>query len=931
MSTTQYTQPDDINDITASVRRHHTISAVNRAHRTQARTSISVIENEEDEIVGDDWSGGVGAVGEGKGLHRQSSLPSRHSGHRGHHHGGSSGSATPSRQAVNSLSVIAAEHGPDGEDGEDEWWERQMRGLRGDASDQFSRNVPLHAPGFDPLAHGSSSLHTASQQISHEPLHSRSYSQSSHSSSIAAMEPSSPPIPNDLSGAGGVRRHQSLTHGHHTTHETGARSLMRSATHGKTKYSRRAQAPESQAPDVPPVPDQYSSQPAEGHDANRASPGSGGSPGSGLGHQWGPPSSSSSPSVGGAGGVAWSSTQQQADDLAESLAALDVGNNNGLSGQMRYANQTGNYYPTGLYGPSASLAQPNPNPNHMRKLTPPPSQAPRFRSPSPRHNQQEQLYASGAASPGLLNTGTFSSSGQPNSATGRSPIHKLSLVTNIHQSQGQGQPDQGPVSAAAYVPPPGGGLPLGERLGGHSSQEQNGDPNATPIGSGSGGREKSLTATGISWDEKHRIAGTRGGDNGGASGVGPQQTANAANFFLNPALFSTFDPSLQQQLIQHFQNQGLGGSGPGGGTALPQQTNIQQQQQFGGAQMPSNQQLMQLMQQQQMLQQQMIQQQQLYQPPPHGQYAMAQHHGVPSRLNTQLATNQLMGSSGNSTPGNGENPDGSLISPVDLPTLIANKGYNPSTFDTTPQFARYFVIKSYTEDDVHKSIKYEIWSSTDPGNKRLDKAFKETNGRGPIYLFFSVNASGHFCGMAEMLTPVDYTRSSTVWAQDKWKGVFKVKWIFIKDIPNGILRHIRLTNTQEQKAVTNSRDTQELLPDAGHEMLRICLTHTSRTSLLQDFLYYEVQSLQKTLQPGTGTPGLPPSSPQPQQQQPFQPSPGMPTAGQFTQYPNQIQNHSYGIYPFNQNQPQQGRQPGMASPPPRMPSAQGFTTGGPQN
>ena len=50
------------------------------------------------------------------------------------------------------------------------------------------------------------------------------------------------------------------------------------------------------------------------------------------------------------------------------------------------------------------------------------------------------------------------------------------------------------------------------------------------------------------------------------------------------------------------------------------------------------------------------------------------------------------------------------------------------------------MIKSYTEDDVQKSLKYEIWSSTDPGNKRLDKAFKETAGRGPIYLFFSVNA-----------------------------------------------------------------------------------------------------------------------------------------------------------------------------------------------
>ncbi|OCH86889.1 YTH-domain-containing protein [Obba rivulosa] len=188
---------------------------------------------------------------------------------------------------------------------------------------------------------------------------------------------------------------------------------------------------------------------------------------------------------------------------------------------------------------------------------------------------------------------------------------------------------------------------------------------------------------------------------------------------------------------------------------------------------------------------------------------------------------------------------GPVTSPIDVPTLIATKGYNPVDFDTRPLFARYFVIKSYTEDDVHKSLKYEIWSSTDPGNKRLDKAFKETAGRGPIYLFFSVNASGHFCGMAEMLTPVDYTRSSTVWASDKWKGVFKVRWIFVRDIPNAGLRHIRLNNTQERKPVTNSRDTQELLPDAGQEMLRIFHTHPARTSLLQDFAFYELQAMQR--------------------------------------------------------------------------------------
>lgn len=104
---------------------------------------------------------------------------------------------------------------------------------------------------------------------------------------------------------------------------------------------------------------------------------------------------------------------------------------------------------------------------------------------------------------------------------------------------------------------------------------------------------------------------------------------------------------------------------------------------------------------------------------------------------------------------------------------------------------------------------------------------------------------------------VDHSRSSTVWASDKWKGVFKVKWIFVRDIPNATLRHIKLkyvtrtftgpgvhcflSNTQERKPVTNSRDTQELLPDAGQEMLRIFHTHPSRTSLLQDYAFYEVR------------------------------------------------------------------------------------------
>ena len=62
-------------------------------------------------------------------------------------------------------------------------------------------------------------------------------------------------------------------------------------------------------------------------------------------------------------------------------------------------------------------------------------------------------------------------------------------------------------------------------------------------------------------------------------------------------------------------------------------------------------------------------------------------------------------------------------------------------FATDYKDAKFFVIKSYSEDNVHKSIKYGVWASTPNGNKKLDAAYreaKENHGTCPIFLLFSV-------------------------------------------------------------------------------------------------------------------------------------------------------------------------------------------------
>ncbi|XP_041069405.1 YTH domain-containing family protein 2 isoform X3 [Carcharodon carcharias] len=173
-----------------------------------------------------------------------------------------------------------------------------------------------------------------------------------------------------------------------------------------------------------------------------------------------------------------------------------------------------------------------------------------------------------------------------------------------------------------------------------------------------------------------------------------------------------------------------------------------------------------------------------------------------------------------------------------LEKLRSVNNYNPKDFDWNPKHGRVFIIKSYSEDDIHRSIKYSIWCSTEHGNKRLDGAYRTMNGKGPVYLLFSVNGSGHFCGVAEMKSTVDYNTCAGVWSQDKWKGRFDVRWIFVKDVPNSQLRHIRLENN-ENKPVTNSRDTQEVPLEKAKQVLKIIASYKHTTSIFDDFSHYE--------------------------------------------------------------------------------------------
>ena len=176
--------------------------------------------------------------------------------------------------------------------------------------------------------------------------------------------------------------------------------------------------------------------------------------------------------------------------------------------------------------------------------------------------------------------------------------------------------------------------------------------------------------------------------------------------------------------------------------------------------------------------------------------------------------------------------------------LIDINQRNAKILETINPNCKFFVIKSFSEEDVHKSIKYNVWSSSKDGNLTLSNAFRiAEEGKGNVYLFFSCNGSGRYAGVAKMKTICDENKSFGLWTQDgKWPGLFDVEWIFIKDVPFKEFKDIIITMKDgEVKPISNSRDTQEIPYEQAKIMLQRIAEYQNTNTILEHFEFYDMR------------------------------------------------------------------------------------------
>lgn len=154
--------------------------------------------------------------------------------------------------------------------------------------------------------------------------------------------------------------------------------------------------------------------------------------------------------------------------------------------------------------------------------------------------------------------------------------------------------------------------------------------------------------------------------------------------------------------------------------------------------------------------------------------------------------------------------------------------------------ADFFIIRSSNDDDLHKAVKYGIWSSSQKNNYALQDAYsasqrKDGKGR-PIFLFFTVVNSEQYTGVAQMNSDVDFGKSFGYWwEKTKWTGVFRIKWIFVKDVNYSNFSTI----FQGDKPVTQHRDGTRLDYDIGMKMLRVIASTESSSSIFDEFNFMD--------------------------------------------------------------------------------------------
>lgn len=154
------------------------------------------------------------------------------------------------------------------------------------------------------------------------------------------------------------------------------------------------------------------------------------------------------------------------------------------------------------------------------------------------------------------------------------------------------------------------------------------------------------------------------------------------------------------------------------------------------------------------------------------------------------------------------------------------------------------MIRSKKTDDIHKAVKYGVWTSSPQNNLKIRDAFQQKSAHGGnVFFFFTyLNAPG-FVGLAR-LTEVDLKREFPYWGEiGRWVGVMRLEWVYLRD-----LEFHNLQKLFEQSPADGSKRTMADMTDGSRlsdynarEMVRMLNERPEPSLVLKKFVGHDHQ------------------------------------------------------------------------------------------
>ncbi len=142
--------------------------------------------------------------------------------------------------------------------------------------------------------------------------------------------------------------------------------------------------------------------------------------------------------------------------------------------------------------------------------------------------------------------------------------------------------------------------------------------------------------------------------------------------------------------------------------------------------------------------------------------------------------------------------------------------------------AKVFVIRSKRLDDIHKSMKYGVWTSSGFNNKKFNQALKE----GPVYFLYRSLDRNFFVGLAQMTFLSNPNTEFAYWGEiGKWRGICGVSWLIVRDVHFNLVTQLR----QNGDYLDELKDGSELSYENTRVVVDTMNQRREPSGILQEF------------------------------------------------------------------------------------------------